>query len=250
MIIFVRTPETGPDDPLEVEIDEATDTGLLVDMVASLTGRDPALIDILVPGTNQIMNADTVVASLDLGKVDAFEAVFRRNNESFISELYDSAEQRRILAQIQRQRIEDNMRYAAEHAPESLVRYSLLLLDLTLNGHDLRVIVDTGAQTSLLPAACAQRCDVAYLIDRRCQALAIGIGTQRSIGRIHSLQLTVGGVAFTNPFAVVDGPLRMPLLGIDWLRKNRAVVDLSAGPGCLVLQGGAVRVAFGTESRD
>lgn len=244
MLIFVRTPDTAPDEPLEIEIDDTSTTSFIINIVASLTSRDPNLIDVLVPGTNQIMNPDTVIATLDLGKIDVFQVVFRRNNDAFLGELFDSAEQRRILAEIQRQRIDDNLRYAQEHAPESLIDYSLLFLDLKLNGHDLRVIVDTGAQISLLPMACAQRCDVSYLIDRRYQTITVGIGMQRSIGRIHSLQLIVGGAVFTNPFIVVDGPLETPLLGVDWLMKNRAVIDLSAGTGFLVLQGGAIRVPF------
>jgi hypothetical protein len=247
MLIFVRTPNTPIDEPLELEVDETSTISLVTAMVCSLTGHPDGLIDILVPGSNEVLDPDTVVSTLDLGRIDALQAVFSRNNHSMIRGFVDASEQRRILAQIQRERINDNFRYAQEHAPESLVYYSLLFLDLQINNHSIRVIVDTGAQISLLPISFAQKCQVHYLIDERCQTTTIGIGVQKSIGRIHSLPLNIGGCVFTNPFVVVDGPLQAPLLGVDWLLKNRAVIDLSTGTGFLVLQGGAVKVPFVTE---
>jgi DNA damage-inducible protein 1 len=248
MLVLVRTPTTPIDEPLEIEIDESTTASLVIAMVASITGQPPGRIDLLVPGSNEILSPDTVISSLDLGRIEAFQAVFSRNSDAYIDGFVNSSEQRRILEQIRRDRIEDNLRYAHEHAPESLLEYSLLFVDLKINNHDIRVIVDTGAQISLLPMSAVQQCDVHYLVDRRCQTTTVGIGVQRSIGRIHSLQLNIGGCVFTNPFVVVEGPLQTPLLGVDWLMKNRALIDLTSGTGYLVLQGGSVRVPFAADS--
>jgi predicted aspartyl protease len=244
MIIFVRTPETPLDSPLEIEIDESSTVSFVIAVISSLTTSRPESIDLLLPNTNEVLDHETLISSLDLGKIDVFQAIFSRNSSASLSNYVNSADQRRILDQIQRERIEENLRYAEDHAPESLVSYSLLFLDLTINNRPIRVIVDTGAQISLLPMSCVQQCNVHYLIDRRCQTTAIGVGVQRSIGRIHALALNVGGCMFTNPFVVVDGPLQTPLLGVDWLMKNRAVIDLGNGNGYLILQGGAVKVPF------
>jgi hypothetical protein len=247
MFILVQTPSTPIDSPFEIEIDENTTVSFVIAMISSLTNPSPKSVDLLLPNTHELLDHATVISSLDLGKIDVFQAVFSQNSGPSLSDFVDSAEQRRILEQIHRERIEENLRYAHEHTPESLILYSLLLLDLTINNHPIRVIVDTGAQISLLPMSSVQQCEVHYLVDRRCKIMTIGVGVQRSVGKIHALPLNVGGSVFTNPFVVVEGPLEMPLLGVDWLMKNRAVIDLTSGKGCLVLQGGAVKVPFAVE---
>jgi predicted aspartyl protease len=247
MIILVETPNTTPDAPLEIEIDESRTVGFVIAVISSLTSPPPKSVDLLLPGTHEFLDHDTVISSFDLGKIDVFQAVFSRNNAPLLSDFVDYAEQRRILEHIQRECIEENRQYAHDHAPESLVDYSVLLLDLTINNHTVRVIVDTGAQMSLLPMSCVQQCNVHYLIDRRCRMTVEGVGTQQSIGKIHALAVNVAGCVFTNPFVVIDEPLQTPLLGVDWLMKNRAIIDLSSGNGCLGLQGGAVRVPFVVE---
>jgi hypothetical protein len=97
----------------------------------------------------------------------------------------------------------------------------------------------------LLPFACTQECTVEYLIDREGPPMMVGIGSEQSIGIIHSLPLLVGGVMFTNPFVVSNAEIAMPVLGADWLVKNRAIIDLSTDPGYLVLQHGVAKVPLG-----
>ena len=145
-----------------------------------------------------------------------------------IDHMFDAGEQQRILEQIRQQRIEENLQYAYQNNPEGFVPYSLLFIECKINNKPVKAMIDTGAQVSILPFSIAKDCEVDYLIDRRWQTVTVGVGVQRSVGRIHALQVQVQNRVWANPFVVLDkGPLDHCILGVDWLTKNQAVIRLA-----------------------
>jgi DNA damage-inducible protein 1 len=231
MIIRVRITNRPRDKPLEIEIDETSSVEFVVVMIASMIGFPAENITLSVHG--RVLNPDVRICDLDLRKIVCFQADLASNADSALPRLYEPRAQARIMSQIQRERVEENFQYAYEHNPEDFVPCSLLFITCKINNHPQIALIDTGAQTSILPKAVAVNCEVAYLIDRRWRAVAVGVGSQRSEGRIHALQVQVGKKVWANPFIVLDGPITTCLLGLDWLKKNRAVVDL--GRNCLVI---------------
>ncbi|KAH0791424.1 aspartic peptidase [Histomonas meleagridis] len=238
MILFVKV--QGQEEPLEIEIEEDATISLLIAMVSSVTNHPPEKITITVD--DKIIPPETQISSLNLGKILYFTATLENpdSSDQFLESMFNADEQRRIMQQIQQQRIHDNYEYAIQNNPEHFVSYSLLFISCKINNEPVRALIDTGAQVSILPLTIAQQCHVDYLIDRRFQSVCIGVGAQTTIGRIHSLQVQVDDWVWTNPFTVMEGPLDHCILGVDWMTKNQAVIDLKNH--CLVM--GEKRIPF------
>lgn len=231
IVILVKVSTAKDDDPIELEIEESSTIEFVVAMVSSLTNHPPELITITVD--DQILPLDQVVSELDLGSILYFEANLASGEDRFVSEMFDRGQQERILEQIRQKRIEENFQYAYENNPEAFVSFPLLFIECKINNVRVKAMIDTGAQISILPIDIAKQCQVDYLIDRRYRSTTIGVGAQQSIGRIHALQVQVQGTVWANPFTVLDGTLQHCILGVDWLTKNRAVVNLAGR--CLII---------------
>jgi len=236
MIVFVKTDRDS--EPIPVELEEDSDINMMIAIVASIKSYPPELVTICINGS--IIPPDTLISSLDLGKILYFDAFFTTKTDKYISEMYDAEQQRKIEQSIRKEQIDNNLTYAYENTPEAFVPFSLLYIKVKIGNKDLLAMLDTGAQISILPIDIAKECGVEYLIDTRCRTLTVGVGTQKSIGKIHSLTVTIEGQVWANPFVILDGPLDMVILGVDWLTKNRALIDLSKN--CVVLGTKSVQI--------
>lgn len=136
--------------------------------------------------------------------------------------------QRQIEERIRQENVEQNLHAAMEHNPESFGSVVMLFVDCKINSQPIKAFVDSGAQTTIIAKACAEKCNILRLLDTRFAGVARGVGTAEIHGRIHLALLTLENEVFEVSLTVMDavgGEYDM-LLGLDMLRKHQACIDL------------------------
>ncbi len=116
----------------------------------------------------------------------------------------------------------------------------------------MKAFVDSGAQTTIMSAHCAERCNVMRLVDTRfvlfvsrlnahiqmiyehcrlfflCRwaGIAKGVGVQRIIGRIHMVQIQIENNFLTTSFSVLEEQPMDMLLGLDMLKRHQVSLKI------------------------
>jgi len=102
-----------------------------------------------------------------------------------------------------------------------------LLVDI--NDYIVEGLVDTGASMSIMAAAVVRELGMMHLVTgSETYKTASGVITQ-ALGRIDEIPVKVGGVQCTMTFMVVDTDSYDVLLGLDFLIKIGAIVDVERG---------------------
>jgi hypothetical protein len=107
------------------------------------------------------------------------------------------------------------------HYPEAMTRVLMLYIKIEINGVELQAFVDSGAQTSIISGRCAERCKISRLIDSRFAGKVVGVGTGRTLGKVHAVDMKIEQQFFPVSLTVMDdsaglGDVNMEfLLGLD-----------------------------------
>lgn len=94
--------------------------------------------------------------------------------------------QRKMMEHIRQQNVQNNMELAYDELPESFGRIHMLYVNIKINDTPLMAFVDSGAQSTIMSAACAERVGIMRLIDTRYSGEARGVGTAKILGQHYS----------------------------------------------------------------
>ncbi len=150
----------------------------------------------------------------------------QQQNISLHLDPLDPVAQQQIAEKIRLSNVEANMHTAMEENPESFGRVEMLYVPMVANNVPVCAFVDSGAQSTIMSVACAQRCNLMHLCDSRFAGVAKGVGSAKIIGRIHSAPLKLGSQVIACAFTVLEGQGVDFLFGLDNLRKHQVCIDL------------------------
>ena len=112
----------------------------------------------------------------------------------------------------------------------------------------VEMMVDSGAQHSVISAPLARRLGLMNRLDRSEQGVAAGVGRARIIGKLRSVAIYLKNVEFALDFSVLEIQDQLLLLGLDQLRRFKCIIDLEQN--ALVFGGaGGVQVPFLEQER-
>merc|ERR1719420_2394941 len=204
--------------------------------------EDPAWIrEMLQANPDQLallkQNNPRLAESYESGSLEQFAKVLKEQQDvrkerealrirMMNADPFDLEAQRLIAQEIEQKNIDHNMELAMEASPESFGSVIMLYINCTVNGHQVKAFVDSGAQATIMSQKAAERCNIMRLVDRRWAGVAKGVGTQKILGRVHMAQIQIEKDYLTSSFSILeDQPMDM-LLGLDMLKKHQCTLDL------------------------
>lgn len=119
-------------------------------------------------------------------------------------------------------------------------RGSLRHVMCNIEGVDMVMLVDTGAQTSLMSLNQAEAANVLHLLDDRVEVRISGVTghSEVCLGVIHEINVMVNGVQTTSRFIVQSTKHDTGILGADWIEHNHVTIDMASN--CLIINGKTV----------
>ncbi len=119
----------------------------------------------------------------------------------------------------------ENYMMAYELIPESFTKIDMLYIPCQINGVDIKVFIDTGAQVSVMNRETVIKCDIEHLVDKRCQTEVVGVGSQHSLGRIHCVDMYIGSHALPCSFTVLENGPDI-IFGLNMMLSHGCKLDL------------------------
>jgi len=113
----------------------------------------------------------------------------------------------------------------------SSISYSLLYLKGEYNNIAFKLMIDSGAQVSVMSNYMANYLGISHLIDTRMQGQAKGVGTSNILGCIYNCHIKIdGNISTPINFRIMDNDFdkHLILLGLDFLNSHNCIVNFQS----------------------
>lgn len=95
-------------------------------------------------------------------------------------------------------------------------------------GQTVELMVDTGAQMSIMTLPMVQRLGIVSCIDQSEMGIASGVGVALIVGRLRNVPVRLGQVQIAMDFGVLHIKDSFAMLGMDQLQRFKCVLDMEA----------------------
>ncbi|KAJ3435068.1 aspartyl protease ddi-related [Anaeramoeba flamelloides] len=194
-----------------------------VSLFQDLIEKNPTLAKMVEQGKQDLFVQTLVNYAMKKRKQRIEEIRFQK---SLMENPMNPEVQEKIMNQIQQKNIDENRNMAFQYSPELFVRVEMLYIPCEINNVPILAFVDSGAQSTIMTHACAKRCGITRLLDKRFQGTAVGVGSSKILGKIHLTKMKIGKTFFNTSITVLEQGGIDFLFGLDMLKRHRAHIDL------------------------
>lgn len=114
----------------------------------------------------------------------------------------------------------------------SSISYSMLYLKGEYNDTGFKLMIDSGAQVSVMSKYMADYLGISHLIDTRMSGQAKGVGTSNILGCIYNCHVKIDGcILVPINFRIMDNDFdkHLVILGLDFLNSHNCVINFRNG---------------------
>jgi DNA damage-inducible protein 1 len=105
-------------------------------------------------------------------------------------------------------------------------KLSIYLL-INLNGHNIKSLIDTGAQSTLISLGLVRKLGIENYIDKNCKIRMGGLDkTSIKCKKIHFMKIKVENDEYPINFYVLDKCVNDLVIGLNFLIKNNGIIDI------------------------
>lgn len=134
--------------------------------------------------------------------------------------------QQMISANEHKEALYQNYVEANNIIPESFFHVDMLYLPMKINDVEIKALVDTGAQVTIMSKACAIKCGLIDMIDHSINGHVIGVGEQNVLGKIWMVDIMFKDNALPCSFTVLENLEYDVIFGLNMMITHRCTIDL------------------------
>ena len=125
--------------------------------------------------------------------------------------------------------VESNFEMAYNNIPELLFKPDMIYVNGKFNDNNIKLFIDTGASSSVLSLDTVKKLGLYEYIDFSYNGIAVGIGTNKIIGRIHYIEIQVDDYIIPISVNVLENSENFTdfdiLIGLNVLYANGIIID-------------------------